>query len=119
MEENRYNQEFIKKKLNDVRHLLNEKEKEFVRASNHNLENNQQILNNQSISSGKILENINLTKKNIELTLKKEQLTILQEFNHRDEQTQEILGLAERDKQKIKDEQVGNPIQQLYLKQFE
>ena len=49
-------------------------------------------------------------KRNIEVTLKKEDLTVLQEFNKRDEETNDALTQAERDRDKIREQQVKNPL---------
>lgn len=49
-------------------------------------------------------------KKNIDGTLKKEDLTVLQEFNKRDEEAAEAVTLAEREKEKSREQQVKNPL---------
>jgi len=54
----------------------------------------------------------------IDATLKKDEVTILQEFNKRDEETSEAIRLADRDKDKLREQQIKNPLKALELELF-
>lgn len=57
----------------------------MLRGCDTNLERNIEILRNEAVASDKTLESIATVKRSIDQTLKKEDLTVLQEFNKRDE----------------------------------
>jgi hypothetical protein len=84
VEENKRDHEFIRKKLTHLKAAISEKEKELLRSCDSNLERNCDILRNEAGSSDKSLDVLMNVKRNIDATLKKEDLTVLQEFNKRD-----------------------------------
>ena len=49
-------------------------------------------------------------KRNIDNTLKKEDLTVLQEFNRRDEEANEALQVGDRDREGLREQQMKNPL---------
>ena len=77
-EQNKRDQDFIRKKLSQIKAVLNEKEKELQRACDSNLERNQEILRSQVSASQKALDSIAIVKRNIDQTMKKQDLTVLQ-----------------------------------------
>ena len=54
----------------------------------------------------------------IDATLKKDEITILQEFNKRDDETSQARRLADRDKDNIREQQIKNPLRALELELF-
>lgn len=54
----------------------------------------------------------------IDATLKKDEITILQEFNKRDDETSQAIRLADRDKDNIREQQIKNPLRALELELF-
>ena len=95
-DENKRDQEFIRKKLTQLKALVSEKEKELLRGCDTNLERNVEILRNEATASDRTLDSIAGVKRNIDQTLKKEDLTVLQEFNKRDEEANEAMLLGDR-----------------------
>ena len=86
VQENKRDQDFIRKKLTHLKAIISEKEKQLLRLCDGNLERNCDILKAEASSSDKTLEVLMAVKRNIDNTLKKEDLTVLQEFNKRDEE---------------------------------
>ena len=60
------------------------------------MERNVEILRNEATASDRTLDSIAGVKRNIDQTLKKEDLTVLQEFNKRDEEANEAMLLGDR-----------------------
>ena len=54
----------------------------------------------------------------IDATLRKDEITILQEFNKRDDETSQAIRLADRDKDNIREQQIKNPLRALELELF-
>ena len=109
-DESKRDQEFIRKKMNQIKAIVSEKEKELFRSCDGNLERNCDILKGEATNSEKSLEVISGVKRNIEQTLKKEDLTILQEFNKRDEEASEGIQLAERERDRMREHQLKSPL---------
>lgn len=77
-EENRRDQDYIKKKIAHLRNVLGEKEKELLKTADSNYDRNCELIRMESTSSDKILDDIANSRKAIEGTLKREDLVILQ-----------------------------------------
>jgi hypothetical protein len=99
--------------------VLAEKEKELLKASDSNFERNCDLLRQEASSTDKSLEDISVTKRNIDSTLKKEELVILQEFNKRDEEVNSLLDRVELEREKNYDLEVKNPHRALDLNRFD
>jgi molecular chaperone GrpE (heat shock protein) len=109
-EENKRDQEFVRKKMAQLKAAINEKEKDLLRSCDANLERNCEILRSEASAAEKSLEVIAGVKRNIDSTLKKEELTVLQEFNKRDDEANEALQLADREREQLREQQVKNPL---------
>lgn len=77
-EDSRKDQEYIKKKLTHLRNIIAEKEKELLKSAEVNFDRNCDLLREQSVTGDKSLDEIAAVKRNIDSTLKKEELVILQ-----------------------------------------
>ena len=75
--------ELIHEQFHSLMLILQEKEKEFQRTLDHTHENNSNIVRGQINECERIIDNYNGVRKNIDMTVKKDELTILQEFSRR------------------------------------
>jgi hypothetical protein len=82
-EQNRSEQEYIKKKMTHLRNILTEKEKELLKAAEGNYERNMERVRHEEVLADAVLSEIMGIHRNIDATLKKEDLAILQEYSVR------------------------------------
>ena len=81
-----------------------------MRSRDSNMERNVEILRNEWIASDKTLDSIATIKSGIESTLRKYDLAVLQEFNKRDEEANEAVQMGDREREKLREQQVKNPL---------
>ncbi len=53
------------------------------------------------------------------MTLKKEDLVVLQEFNKRDDETVDAVQIADREREKMREQQIKNPLKALDMGLYE
>ena len=83
-EENKRDIHSIKEQFNTLRNILNEKQKQFQRTLQNYYEGNAGIVKGEVHDCDKTLQQHGHVKKNIDTTMRKDDLSILQDYNKRE-----------------------------------
>jgi hypothetical protein len=101
--------------MTHLRNLLSEKEKELIKAAESSLDKNMERVRQEETLAESTLSEIMGIHRNIDSTLKKEELVILQEYSVRDEEVAEMLEKANVNKDTVLDFQENNPLRSVNL----